>query len=196
CLKKTIFKTASLSKNHYFLKVFSYPQSSNDDEPMQNDDDFDYGEDQSAPSPQIKSSEPALGLKINKTVEVTGYRGEDVVLKCDIGSDLLSTESVVVLWYIGGNVISNGRNVVQPNFKLDPNYDLTILKASAQNAGTYRCEVEPLHSGVNTKVVIVEHSLDAIAPESSTSAAGSLSSFLGWTILGSAILPLLRQTLA
>ncbi|EDW56764.1 uncharacterized protein LOC6615520 [Drosophila sechellia] len=171
--------------------VFSYPQSSMDDDQMQADDDFDYGgEDQSAPSPQTKSSNPIASEKINKTLSVTGIRGEDVVLKCDVGSTLHSSDGVV-LWYFGDNVISNGKNLVQPNFKLDANYDLTILKASPQVAGSYLCKVLPSGSVVNTKVTIAEHSLDAIAPESSTSAAGSASSFLGCTVLGSTVLLLL-----
>ncbi|XP_043642726.1 uncharacterized protein LOC122612913 [Drosophila teissieri] len=172
--------------------VFSYPQSSADDDQMQADDDFDYGgEDQSAPSPQTKSSNPVTSDKINKTLSVTGIRGEDVVLKCDVGIDLHSSDDVVVLWFFGDNVISNGKNLVQPNFKLDANYDLTILKASAQVAGSYLCKVLPSGSVVNTKVTIAEHSLDAIAPESSTSAAGSASSFLGCTVVGSMALLLL-----
>ncbi|EDV55594.1 uncharacterized protein LOC6548245 [Drosophila erecta] len=172
--------------------VFSYPQSSQDDYQMQADDDFDYGgEDQSAPSPQTKSSTPISSEKVNKTLSVTGIRGEDVVLKCDVGIDLHSSEDVVVLWYFGNNVISNGKNVVQPNFKLDPNYDLTILRASPQVAGNYLCKVLPSESVVHTKVTIAEHSLDAIAPESSTSAAGTASSFLGCTVLGSIVLLLL-----
>lgn len=171
--------------------VISYPQSSVDDDQMQADDDFDYGgEDQSAPSPQTKSPNPVASEKINKTLSVTGIRGEDVVLKCDVGSNLHSSD-VVVLWYFGDNVISNGKNLVQPNFKLDANYDLTILKASPQVAGSYLCKVLPSGSVVNTKVTIAEHSLDAIAPESSTSAAGSASSFLGCTVLASTVLLLL-----
>lgn len=102
---------------------------------------------------------------------------------------VLSAENVVVLWYFGTNVITNGKNLVQPNFKLDPNYDLTILKASSQDAGTYRCVVLPTNSEVITEVVITDHSLDAIAPESSTSASSAMAcSLMGWTVLGSAIL--------
>lgn len=68
--------------------MISYPQSSVDDDQMQADDDFDYGgEDQSAPSPQTKSPNPVASEKINKTLSVTGIRGEDVVLKCDVGSN-------------------------------------------------------------------------------------------------------------
>jgi len=52
---------------------------------MQGDDNFDYEEDNdSAPSPQIKASS-STGETINKTLTVTGIRGEDVVLKCDVG---------------------------------------------------------------------------------------------------------------
>ncbi|XP_017078960.1 uncharacterized protein LOC108113039 [Drosophila eugracilis] len=171
--------------------VLSYPQSTAEEEQMQSDDDFDYGgEDQSAPSPQMKSQSQGSSEKINKTVSVTGIRGEDVVLKCDVGSNLESSE-IVVLWYFGDNVISNGKSLVQPNFKLDANYDLTILHATPQVGGTYICEVLPSGSVVNTKVTITEHSMDAIAPESSVSSAGSASSFLGYTLLGSTILLLL-----
>ncbi|XP_016953189.1 uncharacterized protein LOC108026661 [Drosophila biarmipes] len=171
--------------------VFSYPQSSLEEEEMQNDENFDYGdESDSAPSPQTKAQSPSAGEKVNKTLTVTGIRGEDVVLKCDVGRNLQSTETVV-LWYLGEHVISNGKNLVLPNFKLDANYDLTILKANPQDAGTYHCQVLPSHSEVYTKVIIAEHSLDAIAPESSTSAAGSASSFLGCTLLGSTMLLLL-----
>jgi len=54
---------------------------------MQGDDNFDYEEDNdSAPSPQIKASS-STGETINKTLTVTGIRGEDVVLKCDVGSN-------------------------------------------------------------------------------------------------------------
>ncbi|KAH8269487.1 hypothetical protein KR018_004348, partial [Drosophila ironensis] len=177
--------------------VFSYPQSNIDDEPMQNDDDFDYtSEDQSAPSPQTKASQPNLGQKVNKTATVTGIRGEDVKLQCDVGNDVLGGENAVVLWYFGANIVANGKNVVQPNLELDMNnYDLTILKASAQDAGTYLCKVLPTGSEVTTKVVIAEHSLDAIAPESSTSKSAATavtmsSSFLAWTLLGSALVVL------
>ncbi|XP_017054029.1 uncharacterized protein LOC108096707 [Drosophila ficusphila] len=168
--------------------VLSYPQSTADDDQMMNDDDFDYGvEDQSAPSPQTKSSLPASTVKVNKTLTVTGIIGEDVVLKCGLGDNLQNTNNVI-LWLFGSNVISNGKSLIQPNFKLDSNYDLTILKASPQVAGTYVCKILPSESVAITKVIIAEHSLDAIAPESSTSAAGSRSSFLGCTLLGSIIL--------
>lgn len=102
------------------------------------------------------------------------------------------TESVI-LWYFGENVIANGKTLVLPNFKLDPNHDLTILKASPQDAGSYHCQAVPSNSMVYTKVTIAEHSLDAIAPESSTAGSGSVSSrsLLGWTLLGSAALVLL-----
>lgn len=169
--------------------VLSYPQSSIDDE-MQNDEDFDYSsDDQSAPSPQTKDSTSTSLQKITKTASVTGIRGEEVKLQCDVGSEMLGAENVAVLWYFGENVIANGRNVVQPNFELDPNFDLTILKASSQDAGTYRCVVHPSKSEVITKVVIADHSLDAIAPESSTSASSAMAcSLMGWTVLGSAML--------
>ncbi|XP_037713037.1 uncharacterized protein LOC119549226 [Drosophila subpulchrella] len=170
--------------------VSSYPQSALEEDGMQGDDNFDYEEDNdSAPSPQIKASS-STGETINKTLTVTGIRGEDVVLKCDVGSNLQSSDDVV-LWHFGNNVISNGKNLVHPNFELNANYDLTILKANPQDAGTYYCKVLPSGSLVYTKVIIAEHSLDAIAPESSTSAAGSGSSFLGYTLMGSTILLLL-----
>ncbi|XP_017007992.3 uncharacterized protein babos [Drosophila takahashii] len=173
--------------------VFSYPQSTPEEEQMQSDaDDFDYGEEsQSAPSPQTKSSHPSIGDKMNKSLTVTGIRGENVKLTCDVGTDLENCEVCSVLWLFGDHVIANGKNVVQPNFKLDSNFDLTILKASPQDAGGYSCNVLPAGSVVSTKVIIAEHSLDAIAPESSTSAAGSASSFLGHTLLGSIALLLL-----
>jgi len=103
----------------------------------------------------------------------------------------VQSSEVVVLWRFGNNVISNGKNLVHPNFELNANYDLTILKAKSQDAGTYHCEVLPSGSLVYTNVIIAEHSLDAIAPESSTSAAGCESSFLGYTLMGSTILLLL-----
>ncbi|XP_017090774.2 uncharacterized protein babos [Drosophila bipectinata] len=167
--------------------VLSYPQSNLDDEPMQNDDDFDYSsDDQSAPSPQTKDSTPTSLQRVSKTASVTGILGKDLKLKCDVGTEMLSAENVVVLWYFGNTLIANGKNVVQPNFELDPNFDLTILKASAQDAGSYRCEVVPSRSEVITKVVIAEHSLDAIVPESSTSASSAMAcSLMGWTLLGS-----------
>ncbi|KAH8348831.1 hypothetical protein KR084_011656, partial [Drosophila pseudotakahashii] len=173
--------------------VFSYPQSSPDEEQMQSDaDDFDYGdESQSAPSSQTKSSSPSNGDRVNKTLTLTGIRGEDVLLKCDVGTDLETCEACSVLWYFGDHIIANGKNLVQTNFKLDSNFDLTILKASPQDAGGYLCKVLPAGSLVSTKVIIAEHSLDAIAPESSTSAAGSASSLLGYTLLGSIVLLLL-----
>ncbi|KAI8037594.1 uncharacterized protein LOC128255428 [Drosophila gunungcola] len=168
--------------------VLSYPQSTAEEDQMQNDEEFDYeGVDQSAPSPQTKSINPINSETVNRTLTVMGIRGEDVVLKCDVGSNLQATD-VVVLWFFGKNVISNGKSLVQPNFELNANYDLTILKASSQVAGTYVCKVLPSGSVVNTKVIIADHSLDAIAPESSTSAAGSSSSFLGYTLLGSVLL--------
>uniref|UniRef100_A0A6P4EYU4 Uncharacterized protein LOC108043913 n=1 Tax=Drosophila rhopaloa TaxID=1041015 RepID=A0A6P4EYU4_DRORH len=170
------------------ISVLSFPQSPADDEQMQNDEDFDYnGVDQSAPSPQTKSPRPITSEKVNKTVTVNGIRGQDVVLKCDVGTNL-DAPNVVVLWSFGVHIISNGKNVVQPNYALNENYDLTIVKASSQEAGDYSCKVLPIESVVNTKVIIVDQSLDAIAPESSVSAAGSLSSFLGYTLLGSALL--------
>ncbi|XP_034650277.1 uncharacterized protein LOC117889878 [Drosophila subobscura] len=167
--------------------VFSYPQSGNDDEEMMADDDFEYEQDdQSASSQQtkIQSQIPAKSdgsAPPNRTVTVTGIRGEDVVLKCDLDT----TQSI--LWFFGTNIIANGGTLVQPNFKLDTeNYDLTILKASPQDAGDYYCKALPQGSILNTKVVIAEHSLDAIAPESSTSASSSLPSLpfsLLWAVL-------------
>lgn len=54
---------------------------------MQNDDDFDYSsDDQSAPSPQTKASTPTSLQKISKMASVTGIRGEEVKLQCDVGS--------------------------------------------------------------------------------------------------------------
>lgn len=52
---------------------------------MQNDD-FNYDDDDSAPSPQTKSTSPNPSERINKTLTATGIRGEDLVLKCDLDS--------------------------------------------------------------------------------------------------------------
>lgn len=55
---------------------------------MQNDEDFDYSsDDQSAPSPQTKDSTSTSLQKITKTASVTGIRGEEVKLQCDVGSE-------------------------------------------------------------------------------------------------------------
>ncbi|EDW35970.1 GL16927 [Drosophila persimilis] len=165
--------------------VLSYPQSGTDEDEMMADDDFEYEQDdQGTSSQQAKTGQiPAKtdSAQPNRTVTVTGIRGEDVVLKCDL--DI--TQSI--LWFFGKNIIANGGTLVQPNFKLDTaNYDLTILKASPQDAGDYYCKALPQGSVLNTKVVIAEHSLDAIAPESSTSASSSLPSLpasLLWPVL-------------
>ncbi|KAH8290407.1 hypothetical protein KR054_002722, partial [Drosophila jambulina] len=173
--------------------VLSYPQGLTEEE-MQNDD-FTYDDDDSAPSPQTKATSPTSpSEKVNKTLTATVIRGEDLVLKCDLDSKVLANS--VILWYFGENIIANGENLVLPNFKLDPNHDLTILKASPQDAGSYHCLAVPSNSVVYTKVSIAEHSLDAIAPESSTSAgSGSASTssslLLGWTLLGSTVLVLM-----
>ncbi|KAH8253795.1 hypothetical protein KR032_006904, partial [Drosophila birchii] len=173
--------------------VLSFPQSLTDEE-MQNDDIGNYDDDDSAPSPQTKATSPGSPSEIvNKTLTATGVRGEDLVLKCDLDSKVL--EQSVILWYFGDNIIVNGKNVVVSNFGLGSNNDLIILKASPKDAGIYHCQAVPSNSVVYTKVTIAEHSLDAIAPESSTSAAGSGSAssslLLGWTLLGSTVLVLL-----
>ncbi|XP_020798520.1 uncharacterized protein LOC110176485 [Drosophila serrata] len=164
--------------------VLSFPQGLTDEE-MQNDD-FTYDDDDSAPSPQTKATSPASpSEKVNKTLTATGIRGEDLVLKCDLDSNVLAKS--VILWYFGENIIANGKSLLLSNFELDSNNDLIILKASPKDAGIYHCLAVPSNSVVYTKVSIAEHSLDAIAPESSTSTAGSGSAssslLLGWTLL-------------
>ncbi|EDW72254.2 uncharacterized protein Dwil_GK20826 [Drosophila willistoni] len=165
-------------------QVFSYPQSFPDDDQMQADDDFEYDtDDQSAPSQQNKPANPTSTKHVSqqetKTVKVTGVLGKDVVLKCDLDIDSKSE----VLWYFGNNVVTTGHNVVQTNFKVDANYDLTILRASPKDAGDYHCELLPQKSVLNIHVILNEHhSLDAIAPESSTSAASQSSWISGHTM--------------
>lgn len=86
----------------------------------------------------------------------------------------LSLADKVVLWYFNDNLIANGNSVLLPNFSLNPsNFELTILKSSPQSAGDYYCQVEPEKIRVNTKVVLGDHSLDIITPESSTSGSQS-----------------------
>ncbi|XP_068145970.1 uncharacterized protein babos [Drosophila tropicalis] len=164
-------------------QVFSYPQSFNDEDQMQADDDFEYDtEDQSAPSQQNKPADPTStknSQQETKTVKVTGVLGKDVVLKCELDIDSKSA----VLWYFGNNVVTTGHNVVQTNFKVDANYDLTILRASPKDAGEYHCEVLPQKSVLYIHVTLNEHhSLDAIAPESSTSSASQSSWISGHTM--------------
>ncbi|XP_030387077.1 uncharacterized protein LOC115633743 [Scaptodrosophila lebanonensis] len=141
-------------------------------------DDYDYGEpndqsqqSKSGTSASSSSSFPKMpSTWTNRTkVDVTGILGQNIVLKCDdkVGKDN------VVLWYQGKNLVSNGNSVLVPNFSLNPKtYELTILHSSPQSSGDYYCEVEPQKIRVHTKVIVLEHehSLDAIAPESSTSA--------------------------
>ncbi|XP_022217732.2 uncharacterized protein LOC111070970 [Drosophila obscura] len=163
--------------------VFSYPQPGNEEDEMLSDDDFEYEQDDQSASSQQTKTQGQIPAKSdstppNRTVTVTGIRGEDVVLKCDLDM----TQSI--LWFFGTNIIANGGTLVQPNFKLDTeNYDLTILKASPQDAGDYYCQALPQGSVLNTKVVIAEHSFDAIAPESSTSTASSSLPSLPFSLL-------------
>ncbi|XP_023164664.2 uncharacterized protein LOC115483435 [Drosophila hydei] len=137
-------------------------------------DDYDYDTDEpSAPSPQTKPTGVANAYLplVNRTLTKTGILGEDVVLKCDENI----TEANVILWFQDSKMITSDRSVVLPNFSLNPkNFDLTILKASPQSAGTYSCQILPQNVFVSTKVVLGDHSLDVITPESSRSGQNSL----------------------
>ncbi|KAH8299682.1 hypothetical protein KR044_004547, partial [Drosophila immigrans] len=160
------------------LLVFAFPSPSEDDG-MQADD-YDYDDQSNVPSPQTKPSEE-IPPKSTKTLNVTGILGEDVVLKCDteIGKD------TVINWHRGDKIISTGQTLLQPNFSLNPtNFDLTILNSSPQNAGDYYCLRYPGGSAVYTKVVLNEHSLDIITPESSKSAQSSIHG-VTWTLMWS-----------
>ncbi|EDW09537.2 uncharacterized protein LOC6579720 [Drosophila mojavensis] len=153
--------------------ALGYPSNADSDDMMLNDD-YDYDTDElSAPSPQtkptgvVKTSE--TGFR-NRTLTQRGILGEDVVLKCDENI----TKENVILWYQDSKIITSGSSVVLPNFSLNPrNYDLTILKASPQNADTYYCQILPQNIFVATKVVLGDHSLDVITPESSKSGQSS-----------------------
>ncbi|TDG50889.1 hypothetical protein AWZ03_002544 [Drosophila navojoa] len=153
--------------------ALAYPSNADSDDMMLNDD-YDYDTDeQSAPSPQTKPTgvvkSSVTGYR-NRTLTTRGILGEDVVLKCDENI----TKENVILWYQDSKIITSGSSVVLPNFSLNPrNYDLTILKASPQNAGTYYCQILPQNIFVATKVVLGDHSLDVITPESSKSGQSS-----------------------
>lgn len=172
--------------------LLGYPSNADTDDMMLNDD-YDYDTDElSAPSPQtkptgvVKTSE--TGFR-NRTLTQRGILGEDVVLKCDenitkgmwIQVNRLKLKLIeiciaenVILWYQDSKIITSGSSVVLPNFSLNPrNYDLTILKASPQNADTYYCQILPQNIFVATKVVLGDHSLDVITPESSKSGQSS-----------------------
>ncbi|EDW01296.1 GH20536 [Drosophila grimshawi] len=167
--------------------VLSYPSSTEDDELMMKDD-YDYGsDDQSSPSQQNKPTsvaKPASPLS-NRTTTKTGLIGEDVVLKCDESI----TKSNVILWYKDSKLITSGNSVVLPDFSLNPsNYDLTILRASPQNAGDYYCQIMPEKVLIHTKVILGDHSMDVITPESSTSGQSSFHgiAFIWLLFVGSA----------
>ncbi|XP_017867733.1 PREDICTED: uncharacterized protein LOC108616810 [Drosophila arizonae] len=153
--------------------ALGYPSNADSDDMMLNDD-YDYDTDElSAPSPQTKPTgvvkTGVTGYR-NRTLTQRGILGEDVVLKCDENI----TKENVILWYQDSKIITSGSSVVLPNFSLNPrNYDLTILKASPQNADTYYCQILPQNIFVATKVVLGDHSLDVITPESSKSGQSS-----------------------
>ncbi|XP_060657012.1 uncharacterized protein LOC132791906 [Drosophila nasuta] len=160
--------------------VFSYPSGTEDNEGMLNDD-YEYDDASNVPSPQTKPAKD-IGPQQNISVTVTGILGEEVVLKCDtkIGKD------TVINWYRGEKIISTGTNLVQPNFSLNPsNFDLTILNSSPQSAGDYYCTRYPSGSHTFIKLVLNEHSLDIITPESSKSSQSSihgLAATLMWSL--------------
>lgn len=174
--------------------TLAYPSNTDVDEGMQNDD-YDYDtDDLSAPSPQtkptgvIKTNEPL----VNRTLTQRGILGEDVVLHCDENI----TKENVILWLRDSKIITSGSSVVLPNFSLNPrNYDLTILKASPQSAGTYHCQILPQNVFVATKVVLGDHSLDVITPESSKSGQSSLQrlALLSLLSVGLALAPQLKH---
>ncbi|KAH8370487.1 hypothetical protein KR093_003653, partial [Drosophila rubida] len=156
--------------------VACYPSTSaiEDNDGMLNDE-YEYDDQSNVPSPQTKPSSSATAKDLvpqqNRTLTVTGILGEDVVLKCDTKID----KDTVINWYRGDKIISTGQTLVQSNFNLNPkNFDLTILKSSPQSAGDYYCLRYPGGSAVTTKVVLNEHSLDIITPESSKSAHSSI----------------------
>ncbi|XP_034479793.1 uncharacterized protein LOC117785708 [Drosophila innubila] len=154
--------------------ALSYPQAGTEgDDGMQNDY-VDYSDDdKSSPSEQTKPyiiPEPAIPQQ-NKSLTVTGILGEDVVLKCGLKAGLNQN----ILWYQGSKSIATGTSVTSPNFSLNATtYDLTILKSSPQSAGDYYCKLVPDQVFIHTLVVLGDHSMDVITPESSKSAQSSI----------------------
>ncbi|XP_030557967.1 uncharacterized protein LOC115760645 [Drosophila novamexicana] len=173
--------------------VLSYPSITEDDDDGMMADEYDYGpDDQNVASQPVSQPKPtniakSAVPKANRTVTKTGILGEDVLLKCDEKI----TKDDVILWYQNSKLIANGQSLLLPNFSLDPkSYDLTILKASAQSAGDYYCQILPQNVFMHTKVILGDHSLDVITPESSKSAQDSLHRFALMWLLTLALLVL------
>ncbi|KAL7735100.1 hypothetical protein ACLKA6_001969 [Drosophila palustris] len=171
--------------------AISYPAGTEDDDLMQNDDYVDDDDDQSSPIQPTNIQEPFIPQQNrSQTTTVTGILGEDVVLKCHFKIGEKST----VLWYQGSKGISIGSTVVVPNFSLNSTtYELTILKSSPQDAGDYYCNLLPDKAFEHVLVVLGDHSMDVIVPESSKSAQSSIHGLFLMLPLSAALLAALQH---